>query len=340
MRHTDHAHDHDHHRGLRARVEGWFQPHSHDLADQLDSALEQSTEGIRATKVALAVLVVTSAVQLVIALASGSVALLADMIHNVADGLTSIPLWIAFVIGRRARTKAYTYGYRRAEDLAGIFILVMIALSAGFIAWESIGRLLDPQPLSHLGWVFVAGLVGVAGNEVAALVRIRTGRRIGSAALVADGLHARADTIASVAVIVAVIATWIGYPIVDPIVGLVICGLILWILKQTAAQVFRRLMDGIDPAVVDRITEVADGVDGVITVDWVRARWTGHRLHTDLAISVPADLTVAAGHAVADRVHHELLHELPQLEGTHVHVHPETRPDHDPHAETRHHHVE
>lgn len=333
----EHAHGVQHHHGLKTRLTSWLRPHSHDLGDQIDPALERSTEGIRATKLALAVLVLTSGVQVAIALVSGSVALLADTIHNVADGLTSIPLWIAFAVGRRAQTRAYAYGFRRAEDLAGLFIVLVILLSAVFIGWESIDRLVNPQPLRHLAWVFLAGVVGVCGNEIAAHVRIRTGRRIGSAALVADGFHARADTMASVAVLVAAAATWLGYPVVDPVVGLIICGLILWILEQTAVQVFRRLMDGVDVALVDRIEVVSGAVPGVDSVDWARARWSGHRLHADLAIAVEPALTVLEGHSVAGRVEHELFHQLPQLEQVHVHVHPRTGPDDDIHATTRHH---
>jgi predicted Co/Zn/Cd cation transporter (cation efflux family) len=186
--HEPHGQDHGHARGsgsfgrLRALA-----PHSHDVTDQLDDALATSARGIRTTKLTLAILLATALIQLAIALLSGSVALLADTIHNVADAMTSIPLWIAFLLGRRAHSRTYPYGYRRAEDLAGIFILLMIAASAVWIGWESIHRLLDPVPMQHTGWVLAAGIIGVTGNEFAARLRIRTGRRIGSAALVADG---------------------------------------------------------------------------------------------------------------------------------------------------------
>lgn len=332
-----HGHDARERHGGKGRLASWLRPHSHALGEHLDPALERSTEGIRATKVALGVLVATASVQLSIAVVSGSLSLLADTVHNVADGLTSVPLWIAFAVGRRAHTRSYPYGFRRAEDLAGVFVVFMIALSAVYIGWESVDRLLDPQPMTHLGWVALAGLVGVGGNELAALVRIRTGRRIGSAALVADGFHARADTMASVAVLVAVGGTWLGFPIVDPIVGLVICGLIVWIAKETAVQIFRRLMDGVDTAIVDRIETVSSTAPGVQAVDWVRARWSGHRLHADLAIAVDADLTVRQGHAVAEQAEHRLLHEIPQLERVQIHVHPRTGPDQDLHPATRHH---
>lgn len=339
-----HGHEHDHphaHEGSTGpwdRVLGWLVPHSHDVSDQIDSALERSTDGIRATKITLAVLVATSALQLVIAVISGSVALLADMVHNVADGLTSIPLWIAFVLGRRLPNRSYPYGYRRAEDLVGVFIVLMIAASAALVGWHSIERLIALEPIAHPGWVFGAGIVGVAGNELAAMVRIRVGRRIGSAALVADGYHARTDTLASFGVIVAVIATWLGAPIVDPLVGLVITGLIVWILAQTARQVVRRLMDGVEPEVIATMEQVAAGVDGVLAVGWARARWVGHRLNGDLAVTVDPDLTVAVGHDVSEEVHHALLHALPHLEEVTVHINPlhhDTTAD--PHHRTRHH---
>lgn len=346
----DHGHDHDHHHGhehghehggrVRTwdRVVAWLVPHSHDVSDQIDTALERSADGIRATKITLAVLVATSALQLVIAVISGSVALLADMVHNVADALTSIPLWIAFVLGRRLPNRSYPYGYRRAEDLVGVFIVLMIAASAALVGWHSIERIIDLEPIAHPGWVLGAGIVGVIGNEIAAKVRIRVGRRIGSAALVADGYHARTDTLASFGVIVAVIATWLGAPIVDPLVGLIITGLIVWILAQTARQVVRRLMDGVEPEVIATIEQVAAGVDGVHDVGWARARWVGHRLNGDLAATVDPQLTVAAGHDVSEEVHHALLHALPHLEEITVHVNPlHHDPAGDPHQRTRHH---
>lgn len=301
---------------------GWLRPHSHDISEQIDPTLEKSAEGIRATKLGLIFLGVSSAIQLVIALFAGSVALFADMVHNVADASTSIPLWIAFALGNRARTRSYNYGYKRSEDLAGVFIALMIALSAVVVAWESIDRLINPRAMEHLWWVLVAGIVGVIGNELAAVVRIRTGRKIGSPALIADGFHARTDTMASLAVIIAVIATWAGFPIVDPIVGLIIAGLILWILKETSAQLFRRLLDGVDENTIVRLEDAAAAVDGVVAVDWVRARWTGHRLLSEIAIQVPATLTVADGHEIADRVHRELLEKLSEVEDVHVHVNP------------------
>jgi cation diffusion facilitator family transporter len=336
--HADHRerHAHGHGSGFLARLRA-LRPHSHDVADQLDDALATSARGIRTTKLTLAVLLATALIQLAIALVSGSVALLADTIHNVADAMTSIPLWIAFVLGRRAHSRTYPYGYRRAEDLAGIFILLMIAASAVWIGWESIHRLLDPVPMQHTGWVLAAGIIGVAGNEFAAVLRIRTGRRIGSAALVADGYHARTDTLASFAVIVAVSGTWFGLPILDPLIGLLITGLILWILKTTTVQVVRRLMDGVEPDTLARIEQTARAVDGVEEVGTVRARWSGHRLLADLTITLDGSCPLTEAHDIGEQVRHQLLHDIPHLEDAWIHVNPNTDDGVDPHDLTAHH---
>lgn len=332
-----HQHGAEQARGRLAALLKLLRPHGHDPADQVETAMQTSAEGIAVTKLTLVILLGTAAAQLVIALVSGSVALLADTVHNVADALTSVPLWIAFVIGRRERNRRFPYGYRRAEDLAGVVIVAVIAVSVVVVAWESIARLLDPRPLEHLGWVLLAGVIGVVGNEVAALVRIRVGRRIGSAALVADGYHARTDALASLAVVVAVIGAWLGYPVVDAIVGLAIAGVILWILKATAGRVMHRLMDGVDPELLDRIEETATGVEAVQGVTRPRARWSGHRLEADLAITVDRDLTVAQGHDVAERVRHALLHQVRHLDDAHVHVDPCGHAGGDAHDGTAHH---
>lgn len=313
-----------------AKVREVLRPHSHDLTDQMDPALEASGLGIRTTKITLLALTATAVAQLAIALAAGSVALFADLVHNLADAMTSIPLWIAFVLGRRARNDTYTYGYRRAEDLAGIFIVLMIATSLVVVGWESIHRLIDPQPMQHPGWVLIAGIIGVIGNEAVAVYRIRVGRRIGSAALLADGYHARTDTVASFAVVVAVVGTWLGYPLIDPIVGLIICGVIAWILKSTAQQVFRRLMDGVEPGLVLTITRTARAVPDVQDVGRVRARWTGHRMQAEVTVSVHHDRSVIEGHEIGDRVRRALLRDIPHLEEAVIHVDPFPHDHHSP----------
>jgi cation diffusion facilitator family transporter len=225
--------------------------HSHDHAGSVDDALRDSAAGIRAVKISLAVLSVTAAAQLAIVAVSGSVALFADTVHNFSDALTAVPLWIAFSVSRRAATRRYTYGFGRVEDLAGLFVVVMIAISAVVAAVEGVRRLVDPVPLAHLGWVAAAGVVGFLGNEVVALYRVRIGTRIGSAALRADGMHARADGLTSLAVVVGAIGAALGFPAADPIIGILIAGVIGVVLIFAARDVFGRLLDRVDPELVD-----------------------------------------------------------------------------------------
>lgn len=318
----DHAHDHHHTGGLLARLRHAATPHSHDAADSIDAALESSARGIRAVKVSLVGLGITAALQLVVVLVSGSVALLADTVHNFSDALTAVPLWVAFVIGRRAATRRYTYGYGRAEDLAGLFVIAMIALSAVVAGWEAIRRLADPAPVHNLGWVAVAGLLGFIGNEVVAVYRIREGRAIGSAALVADGHHARTDGLTSLAVVVGAAGVAVGWDWADPVVGLVITVAIVLVLCTAARDVFRRLMDAMDPDLVDRAEQVLAADPAVLSVRRVRMRWIGHEVHADAELDVPARLSLAEAHAVAHRAEHELVRAVPRLTGAVVHAYP------------------
>jgi cation diffusion facilitator family transporter len=260
-------------------------PHSHDAAESIDDALEASTAGIRAVKISLILLAITATLQIVAVIVSGSVALLADTIHNFTDALTAVPLWAAFVLSRRAATRRYTYGYGRVEDLAGLFIVTMIGLSAVLAGYESIRRLFEPQPLTNLGWVLAAALIGFAGNELVAVLRIRVARRIRSAALVADGLHARTDGFTSLAVVLGVIGVWVGFPLADPVVGLLISTAVFMLLWGTARDIGRRLLDGVDPALVDRAEQAVRSVPGINDVETVRMRWLGHRLSVEATVT-------------------------------------------------------
>jgi cation diffusion facilitator family transporter len=295
----------------------------------VDSALEASAQGIRAVKVSLIALAVTAVLQAIVVLYTGSVALLADTVHNFSDALTAVPLWIAFVLGRRGASRRYTYGYGRAEDLAGVFIVAMIALSAVLAAYESIRRLQDPRPLTHVGVVLVAGLIGFAGNELVAVYRIRVGRDIGSAALVADGLHARTDGLTSLAVVAGALGVLAGYPLADPIVGLVITVAILVVLRSAAGDVGRRLMDAVDPAVVDAAEASLRAVPGVRDVEGVQLRWIGHRMRAEIGVLVDPGLSVVEGHAIAVSAHHRLLHDIPRLVEATVHVSPDGMDHHE-----------
>lgn len=316
------SHRHERRSGLIGRLIELYRPHSHDAADSIDSALESSARGIRATKISLAAAVTVAVIQLLIVSFTGSVALLADAIHSFADSMTSIPLWIAFVVGRRAATRSHTFGFRRAEDLAGLFIVAIIALSAVLIAWESLNRLIEPRPVAYLEFVVLAALVGFVGKEAVAVYRIKVGTEIGSAALVADGHHARADALTSLAVILAAVGILLGFPQADPLVGLAIALAILWILKDVARQVFGRLMDAVDPNLVALVERTAAEVPDVEDVQRVRMRWAGHRLEASLEITVDCDLSIARGHQVGEEVRHALFHNVRGLDEVLVHVDP------------------
>jgi cation diffusion facilitator family transporter len=300
--------------------------HSHDSHDRVDSALEASRAGMRALWISLAGLGVTAALQALIVVFSGSVALLGDTLHNVADALTAVPLGIAFWLGRRAATRAYTYGFGRAEDLAGVFIVLVIAGSSVAAAWFAVERLVDPRTMTHLPWVFAAGVIGFAGNEIVARYRIRVGRRIGSAALVADGLHARTDGFTSLAVVPAAAGAGLGWRWADPVVGLAITVAIAFVLKDAAREVYRRLMDRVDPELVDRAEHALRHVPGVHDVADLRLRWIGHRLHAEASVVVDAGLTLLAAHEIAAGAEHRLTHEVPRLATVTVHVDPDTHP--------------
>ena len=311
--------------------------HSHDPGDSIDSALAGDRRGIRAVKVSLAGLGVTAVLQLGVVLISGSVALLADTVHNFSDALTAVPLWIAFAIGGRAATRRYTFGFRRAEDLAGLFVLAMILFSALYAGWESINRLIHPQAISNIPAVVLAGIIGFLGNEGVALYRIRVGKQIGSAALVADGYHARTDGLTSLAVVAGAIGVALGYPRADPLVGLAIAGVILVLLRSATAQMVGRLMDSVQPEMVDEVEQIARGTAGVVDVESVRLRWVGHALESNLAITVDQDLSVLQGHAISEEVRHRLLHQVAKLDTVVIHVNPCDHGGVDPHARVRHH---
>ncbi|BCR45222.1 putative cation efflux system protein [Mycobacterium tuberculosis] len=299
-----------------------FAPHSHDAADSVDDTLESTAAGIRTVKISLLVLGLTALIQIVIVVMSGSVALAADTIHNFADALTAVPLWIAFALGAKPATRRYTYGFGRVEDLAGSFVVAMITMSAIIAGYEAIARLIHPQQIEHVGWVALAGLVGFIGNEWVALYRIRVGHRIGSAALIADGLHARTDGFTSLAVLCSAGGVALGFPLADPIVGLLITAAILAVLRTAARDVFRRLLDGVDPAMGDAAEQALAARPGVQAVRSVRMRWIGHRLHADAELDVDPALDLAQAHRIAHDAEHELTHTVPKLTTALIHAYP------------------
>ena len=317
----DPGHD-EHSHGILDRLRHLVAPHSHDAAVALDSELESSRRGMRALLLSFLALMVTALLQLAVFAISGSVALLVDTIHNFADALTALPIAIAFTLGRRAATRRYTYGFGRAEDLAGVVVVVFIAASGAFAAYEAIRRLADPRELDHLGLVAIAGVIGFVGNEAVARYRITVGRQIGSAALVADGLHARTDGFTSLGVVLGAAGVALGFEAADPLVGLLITLAILAVLRDAARDVYRRLMDAVDPELVDTVEATVRGTEGVLGVGDVRLRWIGHTLRAELDIVVGRDLSLVDAHAIAESTEHRLLHDVPRLNAATVHADP------------------
>ncbi len=321
-----HEHDHDHNLSAWGRLVHELSElcggHSHDSADQVDEALEADADGRRALWLSLLGLAATAAVQAGVAVLSGSVALLGDSLHNVADALTAVPLLVAFRLARRPPTKRYTYGYGRAEDLGGVFVIAMIALSSALAAYEAIDRLLHPRDVTHLWAVAAAAVAGFAGNELVARYRIRVGRRIGSAALVADGLHARTDGFTSLAVLLGAAGVALGWRQADPILGLFITVAILGVLRSAVAQVGARLMDAVDPDLVDQATAAIETVPGVRAVRELRIRWIGHTMRAEADIDVDVGLSLTAAHDLAHHAEAHLLHDVRRLSAATIHVSP------------------
>jgi cation diffusion facilitator family transporter len=334
--HHHHGHDHlhahdDRGAGLAGRVRHVLRPHSHQAGDQVDAAMEASSEGMRVLWISLGLLGATALIQAVVTVMSGSVALLGDTLHNAADALTAVPLGVAFIVGRRPPTRRYTYGYGRAEDLAGVVIVLFMAGSSALAGYVAVTRLMHPRHVSDLLAVAAAALVGLAGNELAAAYRIRTGRRIGSAALVADGMHARTDGLTSLAVLLGAGGAALGLAWADAAVGLAITVAIVAVLRQAVREIWRRLMDAVDPALVDQVEHALLDTPGVLATGPVRLRWTGHSLRAECEIVVAPDITAAAAHQITVDAEHALLHAIPRLSGALVHADPEAR-DFDPHA--------
>ncbi len=294
--------------------------------------MEASAEGMRALWISLAVLGATAVIQAIVVAVSGSVALLGDTLHNAVDALTAVPLGIAFLAGRRPPTRRYTYGYGRAEDLAGVVIVVLIAASSALAAYAAVTRLAHPHPVSSLAAVAAAALAGFAGNELVARYRIRVGRKIGSAALIADGLHARTDGFTSLAVLLGVSGIALGWNWADPAVGLLITVAILSVLWQAGREIYRRLMDAVDPALVSQAEHTLHATPGVLGVGQVRLRWIGHQLRAECEVIVDADTSAIQAHQVAVNAEHDLLHALPRLAAALVHADPQPRAGADHHA--------
>ncbi|MCL4370166.1 MAG: cation diffusion facilitator family transporter [Chloroflexi bacterium] len=298
-------------------------PSDHHARGGADQTLASSERGIWAVQWSFAGMVATAIAQLVVVFFSGSVALLADTVHNFGDATTAVPLWIAFALAYRRPSRRFTYGYGRVEDLAGAVVVLIILVTALIAGYQSVQRLLHPQPVYHLGAVALGALLGFLGNEAVAQFRLRVGREIGSAALVTDGYHARADGLVSLAVLVGTGGVWAGFPNADPIVGILITLMILWIVGESSRTVFTRTLDGVEPELVEEVQDTVEHTPGVREVGETRIRWLGHRLHAEINLSVAPGLSVREAHAIAREVRHQLQHRLSYLSNATIHVDPD-----------------
>lgn len=300
--------------------------HEHAIPEHkhgtIDPTILTTSRGIWAVKWSFFGLMITTIFQAIIVYLSGSIALLADTIHNFGDALTALPLWIAFLFARKKPNKCFTYGYGRVEDLAGFFVVLAILISGIIAGYESINRFFHPQKIEYLGAIVAASIIGFLGNEGVALFRIKVGKEIGSAALIADGYHARTDGIVSLGVLFSVIGVWLGYPLADPIIGLLMTLMIFKIVWESSIAVFTRMLDGVEPDLVDKIKGEASHVKGVLEVNEIRVRWLGHRLHAEVNITVAQTLSVEEGHEIANEVRHVLLHHLQFISNALIHVDP------------------
>ncbi|MEO8558728.1 MAG: cation diffusion facilitator family transporter [Rhodospirillales bacterium] len=304
-----------HSHGGHAHKAGERHGHTHGV---IDPSLASDDRGIWAIKWSFVILAATAALQVVGVIVSGSVALLADTIHNVGDATTAIPLWVAFVLARRKPSKTFTYGLGRVEDFAGILIVLIILFSALVAGYEAIDRFIHPQAVNHLGWLAAAGVVGFVGNEAVAVFRIRVGRQMNSAALIADGYHARTDGLTSLAVVIGAVGVWLGFPLADPIIGLLITIAIFGIVWQSARAIITRSLDGIEPEVTAEIRHAAAHVPGIVRVVDARARWIGHRLHADVEIDVALDLSLETAGDIAQDLKKSLFAHMPSLRSVNV----------------------
>src|SRR5437763_7148566 len=313
----DHKHDHDEHDHGGEGHSGHGE-HGHEHG-RVDADLYGNQAGLRAVQISTAGMLLVSVIQFIIAIIGGSAGLFADALHNTGDVLTTVALWIAFVISRRAANQRYTYGYYRTEDLAGIFIVLVIIASAVASAIESIQKL-GGAPPTQIYLSMAAALVGVAGNELLAQYKISVGKRINSVSLIADGHHSRIDGLTSLAAFIGLLGVKLGFPKADPIAGIVITIVIVTVVFSTSRSVMQRLLDAVDPHVVPSIITIASSVSGVEQVTDVRARWVGHTLHVVMNIEVDAELTLSKAHAIAEEVRHQLFHDIKGISEVLIHT--------------------
>lgn len=285
------GHKHDHTGGSHGHTHG-----------TIDATITTTKKGLWAVKWSFVGLMITFILQLVVVIFTGSVALLADTIHNLGDAVTAIPLGIAFLFALKEPSKKFNFGYGRVEDLAGVVIVLLILTSAIVAGYQAIDRIIHPQEIQYIWAVIAASVVGFIGNEAVAVFRIRVGKEIGSAALVADGYHARIDGFTSLAVLVGAVGVLLGFPLADPIIGLLITVAILKIVWDSVVRVFTRLLDGVEPEMYEQIEHSLSHIEEIKEVVNIRARWSGHRLLTEIYVRVASGLSAAQVHDIIGKI--------------------------------------
>jgi len=280
------------------------------LARVRDDA-DERRQANRALAVSAAGLGLTGLAELLVALLTGSVGLLGDAIHNLSDVSTSAVVFLGFRLSRRPPTERYPYGLERAEDLAGIGIAAVIWISAAFAGFESVRKLIDHGHTAHVAAGIAGAVLGIAGNQLVARYKLRVGRRINSATLIADARHSWLDALSSAGALAGLIAVAFGQPWGDPLAGLLVTAFICHVGYEVTKDVVHRLADGVDPDVITTAEAAAGSVPGVVHAH-ARARWTGRTLRVEVEGWVDPELTAAGADALGRRVADQISREIPE----------------------------
>ncbi|WP_343571292.1 cation diffusion facilitator family transporter [Mycobacterium sp.] len=267
----------------------------------------------RAVGISALVLALTGLIELVIAVVSGSVALLGDALHNLSDVSTSALVFVGFRASRRLPTERYTYGYERAEDLAGIGVALVIWSSAIVAGQESVEKLINHGSTGHVGWGIAAAAVGIAGNQLVARYKLTVGRRIRSATVVADAKHSRLDALSSAGAMLGLIAVALGWTWADAVAGIVVTGFICHVGWEVTADIAHRLLDGVDPEIITTAEFAALEVAGVQHAH-ARARWTGRTLRVEVEGFLDSETSLAAADEIGRGVCAILTSRIPELQ--------------------------
>jgi cation diffusion facilitator family transporter len=266
---------------------------------------DERLQANRAIAVSAAGLALTGLIELVIAVVSGSVALLSDALHNLSDVSTSVLVFVGFRASRKLATERYPYGYERAEDLAGIGVALVIWASAIVAGVESIAKLLRHGTTHHVGWGIAAAAVGVAGNQLVARYKLVVGRRIQSATMIADAKHSWLDALSSAGALLGLICVAAGWEWADGVAGVVVTAFICHVGWEVSSDIAHRILDGVDPNIIATAETAAAETEGVLHAH-ARARWTGRTLRVEVEGWLNPDIMVAEadriGRLVADRL--------------------------------------